>query len=168
MTLTGMAAKVLAYVLAAAAVVTAIYLGVDSVVGAFRDRTALRDKVAQQETAASQLRSDVAAARAAAEQAHQEAKQAADDAKAEIALRDLLALEARGRQVQIAKELKDAKRRLDAWAAAAADDLRRCLALPVPDDDVGVHEATDQAGPGAGADAEGAHRVPIPAGGVPG
>jgi hypothetical protein len=156
-----LAAKALAYVAGAALVLGGIYYGIDSVVGAFRDRTALQAKVEQQSREAAQLQQDVTQARNEAEQSRQDALKAAKAASDEIALRDRLAKEAQAREAKNAKELKDAKHRLDEWKRTATDDLRRCLDLRVPDDDDGLRPVQgDEAGPGAAVHADDPHRVP--------
>jgi hypothetical protein len=159
------AARIAAYVLGAAVVIGGIYYGIDSIAGAFRDRTALQAKVEQDARDAERLKADVAAAEARAEQTRKEAETAAAAAKAELDLRDALAKKAAARETLIAKELKDATERLARWMHDAPPDLVHCLGMPVPDDD-GVLAAGGQAG-GAALHPGDARRVPDAAGGVP-
>ena len=112
-------------VLLGAAVFGAIWYGVDRVVGAFRDRAALSEKLVAANAANLQAVADRHAAitRAAA---------VAESASAELKARDDAARKTAAANRRIERELTDAQSRLAAWQAGADADLARCLAQPVP------------------------------------
>lgn len=109
----------------AAAVVGAIYYGIDSVAGAFRERKQLRYDLDEQRAKTE----DAATARDAALGTIERQSAAI---KAELKARDDAAIEDAKRRSETDRKLKNAQRKLSEWEASAEPELARCLRLPLP------------------------------------